>query len=298
MKIVILFEAIALSTIILSACGSTEPVAVASGSSVIEAAAEDVSIEQVQPYATEDEDTKSSTGLTEESAVDTSVSSVTENAPEGDSEEQQTNDMASADNSNGSSESEVDTASFVEKIPQDDPVRQAYLEQQNNTEDDSIESTTEPNSAYVNDVTELSVIYPDNDAINKYLNAYNAVNDVAITSEDIRTYYSHGKYYDYAISLNGSNTTISNLEEIVRIHFLRASQNEYKEELIRYLKAFDATLDDRAIDNIWNQLSEAKSQEKVFFNDITIFQTSSPFRHKGDDVDFSSITIEGPSNQQ
>lgn len=62
-------------------------------------------------------------------------------------------------------------SSFAEKIPQDDPVKQAYMKRIN---------------------AETVEIYADNDAINRYLNAYNAVNDMAITSDDIRIYYTHG----------------------------------------------------------------------------------------------------------
>lgn len=285
MKRVDVFVAIALSAIILDACGSTLTTDTAT-SAVNEEAAEDASIEQehtVQPDTT-------------------AVSTGTDNSDGDDSGEEhssiQTNDIENnnKDNSIESSVSETDTASsIIEKIPQDDPVRQAYLEQQNNNEDEYSAPTVEHTSVNENGVTELSVIYPDNEAINKYLNAYNAVNDTTISSEDVSTYYSHGKYYDYVITLKGHNTTISNLEDEIKIHYLRSTLDEYKEDLIRYLKAFDASLDNEAINNVWDQLSEARSEEKVYINDLEVFQTSSPFRRKGDDVDFSSITIEGPT---
>lgn len=94
--------------------------------------------------------------------------------------------------------------------------------------------------------------------------------------------------------MNGSNTTITTIEGSIKITCLRSTQEEYREELSRYLKAFDATLGDRAIENVWDQLLAAESEEIIYINGIELSQTSSRFER--DDMHFSSLHIMGPAN--
>lgn len=185
--------------------------------------------------------------------------------------------------------------SLVEKIPEDDPHWQVYSAQMNDAKQTEVASTDQAATVDENTVvepieTESVAIYADNEAINKYLNAYNAANDDSITSDDIRTYYSHGKYYDNAINMNGSNTTITNIGKGIKIHYSRATQEEFKDDLSKYLRAFDSSLDDEAIQDVWEQLLESSSS--VVINEIEITKTASPFERRNPRI--SSISIEGP----
>ena len=119
---------------------------------------------------------------------------------------------------------------------------------------EAIKSTpevTEEQEIAIEEVEELSVIYADNDLINKYFNMYNEVNvGQEITADQFEPYKHHGSVHKNQIKLINEETTITATGNQIKVYLEYKDQGQYKEAFMRFSKPFS----DGDLEEIWEQV--------------------------------------------
>jgi len=124
--------------------------------------------------------------------------------------------------------------------------------------------------------------YEDDESINLLLNKYNQMFDPDITSSMLTKKHIGGRDRDDVVIVSndkleiilygskGYNGKYSMSVYIGYIPKVSATNDDYKEQFIRYVKLFDRTLTDEEIINYWNDMiSEYRSSYEINEIDIT-----------------------------
>lgn len=138
---------------------------------------------------------------------------------------------------------------------------------------------------------ELPVLYDGDQKINRFLNAYNSANDEDIDMSDYSVYNHHGKEHKDQIISYGqdSQTVITHSVKGIKVSLKRGSIDEYKDAFKRFIKAYDASLDDETIDEYWNQTIDASTS----ITDIGDYEVQISKSTYSDGVHIDYIGIDG-----
>lgn len=158
--------------------------------------------------------------------------------------------------SNSQNKSIVETSTKVTNIPK---------------ETVHIETTVEDTDMF--DETTVELIYPDNETINVFLNKFNVINDPNISSDMISKRHIKGSDRDdvvnvsndkLEISIHGGGPLFKNMfisKTAVFVGYTNTGETneDFKNQFIKYIKVFDDTLTDKDILELWDRMISENS---------------------------------------
>ena len=119
------------------------------------------------------------------------------------------------------------------------------------------------------------LIYKKDKSINSFLNKYNEINDPDITSDMVSMKKLKGKdkpcIVDISndkleIQIQGKNMFGSKMAVIVQNYSDNVTNDDFKDQFVKYSKVFDDSLTDKEIDEYWNNMLSGENRGKKLKN--------------------------------
>ena len=147
-------------------------------------------------------------------------------------------------------------------------------------------STTNKSKSTTKDILENSffgvkkkvkekLIYKKDKSINSFLNKYNEINDPDITSDMVSMKKLEGKDNPGIVDISnekleiwiqGKNMFGNKMAVAVLNHSDSVTNDDIKEQFIKYSKVFDDSLTNKEIDEYWNKMLSGKNRGKKLKN--------------------------------
>ena len=119
------------------------------------------------------------------------------------------------------------------------------------------------------------LIYKKDESINSFLNKYNEINDPDITSDMVSMKKLEGKDSPSIVDISnekleiwiqGKNMFENKMAVAVLNHSDSVTNDDIKEQFIKYSKVFDDSLTNKEIDEYWNKMLSGKNRGKKLKN--------------------------------
>ncbi len=119
------------------------------------------------------------------------------------------------------------------------------------------------------------LIYKKDESINSFLNKYNEINDPDITSDMVSMKKLEGKDSPSIVDISnekleiwiqGKNMFENKMAVAVLNHSDNVTNDDLKEQFIKYSKVFDDSLTNKEIDEYWNKMLSGKNRGKKLKN--------------------------------
>lgn len=119
------------------------------------------------------------------------------------------------------------------------------------------------------------LIYKKDESINSFLNKYNEINDPDITSDMVSMKKLEGKDRPSIVDISnekleiwiqGKNMFGNKMAVAVLNHSDNVTNDDIKEQFIKYSKVFDDSLTNKEIDEYWNKMLSGKNRGKKLKN--------------------------------
>ena len=119
------------------------------------------------------------------------------------------------------------------------------------------------------------LIYKKDKSINSFLNKYNEINDPDITSDMVSMKKLEGKDSPSIVDISnekleiwiqGKNMFENKMAVAVLNHSDNVTNDDIKEQFIKYSKVFDDSLTNKEIDEYWNKMLSGKNRGKKLKN--------------------------------
>lgn len=119
------------------------------------------------------------------------------------------------------------------------------------------------------------LIYKKDESINSFLNKYNEINDPDITSDMVSMKKLEGKDSPSIVDISnekleiwiqGKNMFENKMAVAVLNHSDNVTNDDIKEQFIKYSKVFDDSLTNKEIDEYWNKMLSGKNRGKKLKN--------------------------------
>lgn len=119
------------------------------------------------------------------------------------------------------------------------------------------------------------LIYKKDESINSFLNKYNEINDPDITSDMVSMKKLEGKDRPSIVDISnekleiwiqGKNMFENKMAVAVLNHSDNVTNDDIKEQFIKYSKVFDDSLTNKEIDEYWNKMLSGKNRGKKLKN--------------------------------
>lgn len=119
------------------------------------------------------------------------------------------------------------------------------------------------------------LIYKKDESINSFLNKYNEINDPDITSDMVSMKKLEGKDRPSIVDISnekleiwiqGKNMFGNKMAVAVLNHSDNVTNDDFKEQFIKYSKVFDDSLTNKEIDEYWNKMLSGKNRGKKLKN--------------------------------
>ena len=119
------------------------------------------------------------------------------------------------------------------------------------------------------------LIYKKDESINSFLNKYNEINDPDITSDMVSMKKLEGKDNPGIVDISnekleiwiqGKNMFENKMAVAVLNHSDNVTNDDLKEQFIKYSKVFDDSLTNKEIDEYWNKMLSGKNRGKKLKN--------------------------------
>ena len=147
-------------------------------------------------------------------------------------------------------------------------------------------STTNKSKSTTKDILENSffgvkkkvkekLIYKKDESINSFLNKYNEINDPDITSDMVSMKKLEGKDSPSIVDISnekleiwiqGKNMFENKMAVAVLNHSDNVTNDDLKEQFLKYSKVFDDSLTNKEIDEYWNKMLSGKNRGKKLKN--------------------------------
>ena len=119
------------------------------------------------------------------------------------------------------------------------------------------------------------LIYKKDESINSFLNKYNEINDPDITSDMVSMKKLEGKDSPSIVDISnekleiwiqGKNMFENKMAVAVLNHSDNVTNDDLKEQFLKYSKVFDDSLTNKEIDEYWNKMLSGKNRGKKLKN--------------------------------
>ena len=119
------------------------------------------------------------------------------------------------------------------------------------------------------------LIYKKDKSINSFLNKYNEINDPDITSDMVNMKKLKDKDKPGIVDISNDKLEIqiqgkkmfgSKMAVIVQNYSDNVTNDDFKDQFVKYSKVFDDSLTDEEIDEYWNNMLSGKNRGKKFKN--------------------------------
>lgn len=139
----------------------------------------------------------------------------------------------------------------------------------------TIKDTSENSSSGVKKKAKEKLIYKKDKSINSFLNKYNEINDPDITSDmvSMRTLRGHDRPDIVGISndkleiyIYGKSMFGNKMDVFVQNYSDNVTNDDFKDQFVKYSKVFDDSLTDEEIDEYWNNMLSGKNRGKKLKN--------------------------------
>ena len=119
------------------------------------------------------------------------------------------------------------------------------------------------------------LIYKKDKSINSFLNKYNEINDPDITSDMVSMKKLEGKDSPSIVDISnekleiwiqGKNMFENKMAVAVLNHSDNVTNDDLKEQFLKYSKVFDDSLTNKEIDEYWNKMLSGKNRGKKLKN--------------------------------
>ena len=136
-------------------------------------------------------------------------------------------------------------------------------------------NASENSSSRVKKKSKEKLIYKKDKSINSFLNKYNEINDPDITSDMVSMKKLEGKDSPSIVDISnekleiwiqGKNMFENKMAVAVLNHSDNVTNDDIKEQFIKYSKVFDDSLTNKEIDEYWNKMLSGKNRGKKLKN--------------------------------
>ena len=119
------------------------------------------------------------------------------------------------------------------------------------------------------------LIYKKDKSVNSFLNKYNEINDPDITSDMVNMKKLKDKDKPGIVDISNDKLEIqiqgkkmfgSKMAVIVQNYSDNVTNDDFKDQFVKYSKVFDDSLTDEEIDEYWNNMLSGKNRGKKFKN--------------------------------
>ena len=135
--------------------------------------------------------------------------------------------------------------------------------------------TSENSSSEVKKKEKEKLIYKKSKSINSFLNKYNEINDPDITSDMVSMKKFEGKDKPGMVDISNDKLEIqiqrkslfgNKMAVLVQNYSDNVTNDDFKDQFIKYSKVFDDGLSNKEIDEYWNNMLLGKNREKKLKN--------------------------------
>lgn len=136
-------------------------------------------------------------------------------------------------------------------------------------------NTSENSSSGVKKKSKEKLIYKKDKSINSFLNKYNEINDPDITRDMVNMRTLRGKDRPDIVGISNDKLEIyiygksmfgNKMDVFVQNYSDNVTNDDFKDQFVKYSKVFDDSLTDEEIDEYWNNMLSGKNRGKKLKN--------------------------------